>query len=134
MNKIITHILLSLCTEKGYASLFKASVFLIGCCLIAISQAGSLLYDKDLNAHKLRFSIEATLNQPLEKIDCAVLQQPQRAECMVAKHEISTLDSAIGLLDSVVRAILLLSLLTGALSLIGFFIAPFYSAEPPKQL
>jgi hypothetical protein len=113
MDKVMNHICLSLCTQKGYTSLFKASVFLISSYLIAMSQVGSFLYDKDISAHKAKFAIEATQNKSLKKIDCDVLQQTQRVECMVAKHEISTLDSSLGLLDSILYLIVVFGSLAG---------------------
>ena len=91
------------------------------------------MYDRDISAHKASFAIEANLNIPLEKIDCAVLQHPQRIECMVAKHEISTLSSSLGMLDSIVRLIFVVGLLAGALSIIGFLLAPFYKTDSQKQ-
>lgn len=132
-NKVIQHLFSSLFSEKGYASLFKASIFLMGCFLVALSQAGTILYDKDLNAYKSQFSIEAALNKPLETIDCLGLLQTQRVECLMAKHEIKILNSSVGLLGVIIRLIFVLSLVSGALSVIGFCYAPFYNnSESPK--
>jgi len=102
MDKLWNHIIVSLCAEKSYSALFKAGVVLVGVSLLAISQAGTFLYEKDLSAHKAKFTLEATLKQPLEKIDCFKLTT-QKVDCLVAKHEMNTLNSSVNLLNMVIQ-------------------------------
>jgi hypothetical protein len=132
-NKFVNHFFSSMCSEKGYMSLFKACVFLIGCSLVALSQVGTTLCDKELNAYKSQFIIEAELNKPLETIDCLGLQNTQRVECLMAKHEIGAVSSTIELFNVIINCMLAFSMMCGVFSVIGFFSAPYYSnSELPK--
>lgn len=128
MDKLLNHIIVSLCAEKGYSHLFKAGVVLIGTALLAMSQTGTFLYEKDLSAHKAKFTLETTLKQPLEKMDCSKLAT-QQVDCLVAKHEMSILNSSLEFLDSVVQTSLWFGVLLAVLSCVGFLCAPFVNAN-----
>lgn len=124
MDKLLNHMIASLCAEKGYVALFKAGIMLLGIALLAMSQAGVFLYDKDITAHKAKFTLEMTLKQPLEKIDCFKLLT-QQLDCAMAKHEIQALNSSLELLDMIVRRSFWFGVLLASLSCIGFLCAPF---------
>lgn len=67
-----------------------------------MSQVGTFLYDKDIEAHTDRFEIEELSGKSLEETDCAKLNG-KITECRIAKHKSETLDSSLTLLDTVVN-------------------------------
>jgi len=129
MEKLISHIIDTLCSEKGYSALFKAAVVLIVAALLAISQAVTFLYEKDLAAHKAKYALEASIKLPLEKIDCSKAGAVQ-VDCMVAKYEMQTLDSTLRFLDLVVRSSFAFGLALAVFSIIGLVCSPFMTPRP----
>lgn len=124
MEKLIRHFIDTLCSEKGYSALFKAAIVLISTALLAISQAGMFLYEKDLAAHKAKYALEASIKLPLEKIDCSKAGAVQ-VDCMLAKHEMQALDATLQFFDFVIRTSFAFGLGLAALSIFGFLCSPF---------
>ncbi len=128
MEKLLNHIITSLCSEKGYGALFKAAAVFVGVALIALSQTGTFLYEKDLSAYKAKFTLEIAVKQPIEKIDCTKPGNFQ-LDCMIAKHELQILDDSLKLLDIVVRTSFLLGFLFAMLAVIGFGCSPYIASK-----
>lgn len=124
MESIFNHLINTFCSEKGYSSLLKASIVLIGTALLAMSQVMPFLYEKDISAHRAKFALEASIKQPIEKADC-FKQVALQADCLSTKHELKTLNSSISLLDTVVRNSFWFGVAIAAISAAGFLCAPF---------
>jgi hypothetical protein len=129
MEKLISHIIDTLCSEKGYSALFKAAVVLIGAALLAVSQAGTFLYEKDLAAHKAKYALEASIKLPLEEIDCSKAGAVQ-VDCMVAKHEMQTLDSTLWLLALIIQSSFVFGIALAVFSIFGFVCSLFMTPRP----
>lgn len=129
MGKFFNHLVASLCAEKGYAALFKAGVVLIGAALLAMSQTGTFLYEKDLSAHKAKFTLETALKRQFDDIICSKLTT-QQLDCLLAKHEMNTFKSSLRLLDTVVQKCFWFGVLLVGLSCVGFLCVPFVSSKP----
>lgn len=127
MEKLLNHIVYSLCSTKAYSALFKAAVVLVGAALLAMSQTGTFLYEKDLAAHKAKFALEASTKMPMKEIDCSKVGTLQ-VDCMVAKHEIQTLDSILGLFELVIKTCFLFGVAFAVFSMLGFLLSPFVAS------
>jgi hypothetical protein len=124
-DTLLKHVVETFTSEKGYSAFFKAGVILVGAAMIALSQTGTFLYDKDLSAHKAVFMFESATGKSLDVIDCKTLSNPLKGECLVAKHEIKTLTSSLNLLSSIVYISLWFGIACLVGALIGFILAPF---------
>lgn len=80
MENLLTHFITTITSKEGYSSLFKAGVFLVGTAMIALSQIGTFLYDKDLSAHKAAFAIEASTGKHWQAL------ASQSVKCKTAPH------------------------------------------------
>ncbi len=129
MNAFINHLANSLCQEKGYSALFRAGAVLIGVALLAMSQTGPFLYEKDLAAHKAKFTLEVSQLQPLEKIDCSKLTA-NRVDCLMAKHEMQTLSLSLKLLDMFSQKCFWFGVFLVFMSCAGFLCAPHFAHKP----
>jgi hypothetical protein len=89
-------------SKEVYSALFKASILAFGVALVGISQTGPTLYEKELSAYADKFNIEAVTGRTLEDIDCELLTA-HKAGCNMAKHKIDASNSALDLLDTIVK-------------------------------
>ncbi len=128
MEKLINHISATLCSERGYGALFKAAAVFVGVALIALSQTGTFLYEKDIAAYKAKFTLEIAVQQPIEKIDCTKPGSLQ-LDCLIVKHELHTLDASLKLLDIVVQTSFWFGIICATLSAIGFVCSPFTASK-----
>lgn len=126
LNKITDYIMQLICSEKGYISLFKAMIFLLGFSLLAISQTGKELYDKDITSYRALVSIEVGEGKPFKDVTCATLDSAKQIECKVAKYQRNTVISAIDLLNKIVELSFYIAFGCGLLSIIGFLAHPFF--------
>jgi hypothetical protein len=132
LRKLIGHILLSLCNEVGYSALFKAGIVLLGLSLLSISQVGPFLYEKDLAAHKAKFTLETTFNQALDAMDCRQTGALQ-TECLLAQHEMTLFNTANGLLVEVITTSLGIGQALLGLSAFGFLCKPLVNCSASSQ-
>lgn len=110
-----------LISEKGYASLFKAGVVLVSASMIAISQAGSIVYDSDIAAHKEKFQVEAMLGSDLQQSSqCFSLPPEQVARCRGVLYELAQVQSAWSLSLKIFEYLFRLGLALLALSAVAF--------------
>lgn len=128
-DRLMKHISAKFTSEKGYSALFKAGVLLVGAALIALSQSGTFLYDKDLSAHKAKFAVESTTGKPLSETNCELLTSPLNSECLLAQHEIKTLSSSLKLFSRVVNVSLWFGICCVLAAILGFILAPFQRAQ-----
>jgi alanine dehydrogenase len=129
LGRVWVHITNELCSKNGYSALLKAGVVLIATALISVIQAGNLLYEKEISAHKAKFTIEANQKVTLQKIDCYKLPPEKQVECLITKHELSTLNSSFSLLNNIVQTGLWLGLLCMLIACVGFLFAPLIRAR-----
>lgn len=118
-------------SEHSYSALFKAGVFLLGISLLSMSQVGTFLYDKDIEAYTERFKIEELSGKTLENTDCSKLNG-KLTECRIAKHKSKTLDSSLTLLDTIVSYSMLSGFALTVLSLLIFLATAFRPQSEPS--
>lgn len=118
-------------SERSYSALFKAGVFLLGLSLLAISQVGTFLYDKDIEAHTERFKIEEISGKALEDTDCTKLNG-KLTDCRIAKHKSKTLDSGLALLLTIVKYSMWSGFALTMLSLFIFLVTAFRQNNEPS--
>src|SRR5690554_6657440 len=126
MKNISDYIYNALVSERGYSGLFKAGVFILAAAVIAISQVGMFLYDKDIAAHERAFSIEAVAGKAIKQPeDCLNLNSDIFADCKMVIHEMKNLDLSINLLKSFFKVSFVLGGLLLLISLTFFIAAAF---------
>ena len=130
IDDIATHILKGVFSERGYSGLFKGGVVLLGVALLAMSQVGTFLYDKDLAAHKAKYTLEMSVNQKIEDIDCNRLGKLQ-LYCKVTKHEMEAFHSSLKLLQMVTLIAMWSGVILCGFSLLGFLFSPV--VNKPKK-
>jgi hypothetical protein len=132
-KKLLDHLVETITAERGYSSLFKAGVFLVAAAMIALSETGTFLYDKDLAAHKAAFSIEATIGKPVDQTtDCFKLDKAFVADCRIAVHALRTLNSSLRLFFRIIQICLGFGLFLVGMSILGFLVAPFLKPPGPQ--
>lgn len=124
LESICDYLFEVVCSERGYGGLFKAGVALMALSLIAVGDAGMLLYERDIEAHRSKFTVEAVSGKALEDTDCGSLGK-SRSECELAKHQVKTLSSSIKLASTVVKTSFRSGFTLLCLSVIGFVFSPF---------
>jgi enamine deaminase RidA (YjgF/YER057c/UK114 family) len=121
-NPLLTRLIKKITSKKGSSNTFKAGIFLLSAALIALSQTGSFLYDKDIAAYKAKFSTEAAVGQPInQSIDCSKLDTKFITDCKIVQHELRRLSSANGLFSYIVQILICLGFFLIGVSAIGFW-------------
>lgn len=100
-------------TERVSSALFKVALALLTGALVAWSQVGPFLYDKDISVHKAKFALEIAMKQPIDKIDCNV-QTNLQLDCMATKYELRTFNASLELFERLTQ----MAFLSGAVSFI----------------
>lgn len=108
-------------SEKGYSSLFKAGIVLVSASMIAISQAGAIVYDSDIESHRTKFEIEVLLKGDLKNASqCFSLPSDQIAKCRSAVYELAQVQSAWDLTMQIFTNCFRLGIALLAASVVGF--------------
>ncbi|WP_210558302.1 MULTISPECIES: hypothetical protein [unclassified Pseudomonas] len=97
---------------------------LFGIGLVGISQTGLALYEKELDAYADKYKIEAITHRPLNETDCRFMGTHE-VECFMAQHKMDASESALGLLQAVVNAAFVFSLLCFIASIFVFLSTAF---------
>ncbi len=84
-----TNLLDRLVSHRAHVGLFKAGVALLTVALITIAQGGEFVYQKEIDALKLAYTVEATMQKPLEAISCRSSGDIE-SKCLLAKHEMKS--------------------------------------------
>lgn len=126
MERLLSHVTSTITSEKGYSALFRAGIVLLGAAMIALSQTGTFLYERDLEAHRAKYEVQAVTGAVVDsRTKCEDVPAEVRAKCFTATHELRTLDSSLGLFSSVVQTCLWIGVVLSGLAVVGFVCSPF---------
>ncbi len=131
LERVFDYLVEAVCTERGYGGLFKAGVALVALSLIAVGDAGTFLYERDIDAHRSKFTVEAVSGRALNDTECGALGDLQ-SECRMAKHQMRTLYSSIELFSKIVEMSFWLGIALLCLSVLGFVASPFSGRKVPE--
>jgi len=129
VSTTITHAWRLATSEKGYSALFKAGIVLVSASMLAIAQAGAIVYSSDIESHRAKFEVEAVLKGDLENASqCFALPVEHVAKCRSAVYELAQVNAAWELTLRIFEGCFRLGSILLGLSIVGFV------AGVPKQI
>lgn len=128
--KFLEYALEELTSKEGYTALFKAFIVVSALYLVSLIQVADLTIPIEADAHKYKFAVEYELETELsfEKLDCNFEMKSYEA-CKMAVYKNNLSEVSIKALTCFQGLLKALAILTGILSVFGFFLCPYVTKE-----